>query len=238
MIKWIIIINELLIQNTLGYGSDNETLSLKSKSLTELVTIGLLSITTLLVVLTPLFIIYLWIVYSKIYVNKYRRIFSLKKWITRKSNLDIRKLDDKFLASYRKEYSLMVGFGISFIAYVLSSLRFIHLKFETLGQGIKEYFEFPFVVIDELGFVETPADSVLNFEEFWSHMLLIVVITGLFFLTGYLIGSMIVDYRIKNLRNKSDKNLNQIKLVQDSFELISWKKEQAVKPELEEADYF
>lgn len=238
MIKWIIVISEFVVQNTLGYSGNNQTPVMKIESLIELVTIALLSITTFLVVLTPLFLIYFWILYSKTYINKYRRIFSVKKWITGKSNLEILELNEKLLASYRKEYSLMIGFGISFLAYFLSSLRFIQLKFEYFDQGIKEYFEFPLVVIDELGLVETSTDATLNFEEFWSHMLLIVVIAGLFFLTGYLLGSMIVDYRLKHMNNNSGKTLKQIKLVKDSFELISWKKENASKPELEEVDYF
>ncbi|UCE93274.1 MAG: hypothetical protein JSV73_10750 [Flavobacteriaceae bacterium] len=238
MIKWIIIINQLLIQKTTDLKPNHDIVVLKSETLTELVTIALLSITTLLVVLTPLFIIYLWIIYSKIYVNKYRRIFSVKKWILGKSNLDKHGLNDKLLSSYRRDYALMVGFGLSFVAYVMSSLRFIHSKFASLSQGLKEYFEFPFVVIDELGFIETRADSMLNFEEFWSHMLLIVVISGLFFLTGYLIGSLIVDIRLSRAKKRSEKTLKQIKLVKESFELITAKKKQILKKELENADFF
>ena len=85
----------------------------------------------------PAILIYFWILYSKKYVNKYRRVFSLKKWITGKSNLEIQNIKENLLASYRKEYSLMIGFALSFIAYVLSSIRFIYLKFESMGKGVK-----------------------------------------------------------------------------------------------------
>lgn len=237
MIKWIIIINELLVQTTMSFVNQDDHIATNTESLIEFVTIALLSITTLLVVLTPLFLIYFWILYSKKYVNKYRRVFSLKKWITGKSNLEIQNIKENLLASYRKEYSLMIGFALSFIAYVLSSIRFIYLKFESMGKGVKEFFEFPLVVIDELGIIETPTDASLNFEEFWSHMLLIVVIAGLFFLFGYLMGSTIVDYRLKNLNHKSNTTLKQIKLVQDSFELISVKKQESGKKELQKIDY-
>lgn len=238
MIKWIFIINELVIQTTSVPENNNVIASFKYDSLSELVTIILLSITCLLVVLTPLLIIYFWVLYSKIYLDRYRSIFSVKNWISGKSNLDTENFNEKILASYRKNYSIMVGFGVSFLAYAASSIRFLILKFEDLENGLVEYFKFPFFVLDEIGFIGVPAaDSSLNFDEFWSQMLLIVVISGLFFLTGFLIGNMVVDFRFKNELNDVNNDIKHIKLTRESFELLSSKQYQEEKKELQETDY-
>lgn len=64
----------------------------KDESVANYVTFILLWLTTLLAVLTPLTLIYLWIYYSSIYVKKYRSIFSVKKWIFGKSDLTAHQL--------------------------------------------------------------------------------------------------------------------------------------------------
>lgn len=161
----------------------------------------ILLITTLLTVITPLILIFLWIYYSSTYVKNYRRLFSIKKWIFGKSDLKKFDLTQEIRVSYRKVYSLMIGFGISILAYSFSSIRFMLVYFDQIETALVEYFRFPFIVADEIGLINSSRELELQFEEFWNQMLLIVVVSALFFLIGYLLGAFIVDLRIKYLNS-------------------------------------
>ncbi len=192
---------------------------LKEKSTADYVTFILLWITTLLTIFTPLTLIYLWILYSTIYVKKYRRIFSIKKWIFGKSNLTHDDLNDVIRLSYRKVYSLMVGFGIAIVAYAIASIRFMLLNFDEMETAMSEYFRFPFLVLDEFGLINSSKEIEMKFEDFWNHMLLIVVISGMFFLVGYLLGSLVVDLRFKLLNKQVQKSSKKIRIKKEMFSL-------------------
>lgn len=173
----------------------------EKETINDYVIMIILLITTFLTIVTPLILIFLWIYYSSIYVKKYRRIFSIKKWVFGKSDLKKSELKNQTRTSYRRVYSLMIGFGISIIAYSVSSLRFMLLYFDQIETALFEYFRFPFIVADEIGLINSSRELKLQFEEFWNQMLLIVVISALFFLIGYLLGALIVDLRFKYLKS-------------------------------------
>ena len=186
---------------------DKEKLfSLKYENIVNLVAIILLCITTFLVVISPLVLGYFWIYYSYMYVKKYRSIFSVKKWIFGKDNIDHPKLGTDSEQSYRKVYSLMLGFGISILAYLFSSVRFMHLNFDKMETAMVEYFRFPFLVLDQFGLIQKNMQTEISFDVFWNQMLLIVVISSLFFLLGYLLGTGLVDLRLKFLKKKFEKS--------------------------------
>lgn len=188
-------------------------------SVNDYVTFILLWITTLLTVITPLILIYLWIYYSSIYVKKYRRLFSVKKWLFGKSDLKKSELTDKIRLSYRKVYSLMIGFGISILAYSIASIRFMVLNYNQMETALAEYFGFPILVLDEFGLINSSRELELKFDEFWNQMLLIVVLSALFFLIGYLLGALIVDLRFKYLKSKGDTSPKKITMTKEMFRL-------------------
>ena len=206
-------------------------------SIAKAVAVFLLLITTFLVVITPLILLYCWIYYSYIYVKKYRRIFSVKKWIFGKSGLQRRYLSPAIRSSYRKIYSLMFGFGIAILAYAFSSIRFMTLNFNQLEVAIFEYFRFPFLVLDEFRLVQSRRQSEMDFDNFWNQMLLIVVISSLFFLIGYLMGAILVDLRLKFL-NKKTQDLMKKKTINKEMFHINTKKDFSPQKKIETIDAF
>ena len=190
-----------------------------TESIGDYVAFLLLWITTFLTILTPLVLIYLWIYYSHQYVKKYRHIFSVKQWLFGKRKLNKTHLTDAIRLSYRKVYSLMIGFGIAIIAYSIASLRFMLLNFDKMETALIQYFKFPFLALDEFGLTENNLSVELKFEYFWNQMLLIVIISAMFFLIGYLIGSLVVDLRFKFINKQIQKSRLRIKAKKEMFSL-------------------
>lgn len=203
---------------------NEKTIQPKNESVSDYVTFILLWITTLLAVITPLTLIYLWIYYSSIYVKKYRSVFSVKKWILGKSNLREHHLNDTMHLSFRKIYSLMIGFGVSVVAYSIASIRFMLLNFDEMETALIEYFRFPFSTLDEFGLIQTGRDMEMKFDYFWNQMLLIVVISTMFFLIGYLLGSLLVDFRFKLLKKQDRESPKKIRIKKEMF-LLKTKKD-------------
>ena len=191
----------------------------KDKSVADYVTFILLWLTTLLAVITPLTLIYLWIYYSSIYVKKYRSVFSVKKWIFGKSDLANLGITDTMRLSYRKIYSLMIGFGIAIVAYSIASIRFMLLNFDEMETALIEYFRFPFLTLDEFGLIHNSRELEIKFDYFWNQMLLIVVISAMFFLIGYLLGSLLVDFRFKFLNKQDEESPRKISIKKEMFHL-------------------
>ena len=210
---------------------------LQDRSVADYVTFILLWITTFLAVITPLTLIYLWIFYSSIYVKKYRAIFSVKKWIFGKSDIKEHHLTDVMRLSFRKTYSLMIGFGIAIVAYSIASIRFMLLNFDEMETALIEYFRFPFLALDEFGLINTSREIEMKFDYFWNQMLLIVVISAMFFLIGYLLGSLLVDFRFRFLKNQDDASPKKISIKKEMFHLKT-EKDQSIHSETETVDLF
>ncbi len=198
---------------------NEQTTESKDKSVGDYVTFILLWLTTLLAVITPLTLIYLWIYYSSVYVKKYRSIFSVKKWIFGKNDLANMGITNTMRLSYRKIYSLMIGFGISIVAYSIASIRFMLLNFDEMETALIEYFRFPFLTLDEFGLIHNSRELEIKFDYFWNQMLLIVVVSAMFFLIGYLLGSLLVDFRLKFLNKHDQESPRKISIKKEMFHL-------------------
>lgn len=209
--------------------------NLKYDNIVDVVAVILLCITTFLVVICPLILVYLWIFYSYAYVKKYRQIFSVKKWIFSKTNLKSMHLEASFQQNYRKTYALMLGFGLAICAYLISSIRFMSINFDKMETAMVEYFRFPFLVLDQFGLIKNSMETEISFDFFWNQMLLIVVISGLFFLIGYLIGNVVVDLRLKYLNKEVQKSNAQKK---SKTIYLKTKKNQPFKVRSKTVDFF
>ncbi|MEJ2113941.1 MAG: hypothetical protein P8X62_09725, partial [Flavobacteriaceae bacterium] len=116
------------------------------EGLSELVTVLLLFCVTLIVVVTPLLLLFCWIYYSQNYVNKYRNKEALAETILENrlpSKEGVLKSDR---IEYIKTYSRMFGFGLSIIAYGISSNVYMFLTFSEYKEALINYFSFPFKV--------------------------------------------------------------------------------------------
>jgi len=181
-------------------------LNLEFNSLVDLVIIFLLVMGLLVIMVTPLFLLYCWVSFSIDYVRKYRSKFSVKKWFAGRSQLGPRDVTNIEWLRYRSTYSRMVGFGFSIIAYLSSSVAYLIQSFESIEHGIVEYFSFPFHVMRNLGRFQSmdrldTIDRILfPYEEAWAEMIFIVVISAIFFLVGYIFAAFLVDYRLSKLK--------------------------------------
>lgn len=179
----------------------------------------MLWITTFLSVIAPLVLIYLWISYSFVYVKKYRPLFSFGKWVFGKSNLDPNNFNAILILSYQRIYSLMLGFGMAILAHAFASMRFMLTKFDEMETAMIQYIRFPLLVLQEFGLINSGRELTIQSEEFSDEMLLIVVISGMFFLIGYLLGSLIIDLRFKLFSKYDQHPPKKISKVKDMFYL-------------------
>jgi len=181
-------------------------LNLEFDSLVDIVVFFLLVLGLLVIMITPLFLLFCWVSYSIDYVKKYRSKFSVKKWFAGRSQLGPRDVTNIEWLRYRSTYTRMVGFGFSIIAYVTSSISYLIQTFERIDHGIVEYFSFPFHVMRNLDRFQSmdrldSIDRILfPYEEAWAEMIFIVVISAIFFLVGYIFAAFLVDYRLSKLK--------------------------------------
>lgn len=137
------------------------------EGLSELVTVLLLFCVTLIVVVTPLLLIFSWIYYSQDYVKKYNNKEGLAESILENglpSNKGI-LYSDKI--GYIKTYSRMFGFGLSIIAYGISSNVYMFLTFSEYKEALINYFGFPFKVFSSFRILERIPDNSILLTDVW-----------------------------------------------------------------------
>lgn len=164
--------------------------------LSELVVIFLLLSITLIVVITPLVLLVCWIHYSMRYVKKFKNNKDLKHSLIEDKYADYTGLTNTGKAEYSITYSRMFGFGLSIIAYGISSNVYMMLTFSEIRQALIEYFSFPFRVFGSLKILKEVSTASMPLMAVWKAMLLIVAISAVVFFIGYFIGKIIVNRRL------------------------------------------
>ena len=184
-------------------------------TLVDLVVIVLLSITLMVIIAAPVFMLCCWTIYSIDYVKNYRPKFSVQKWFSGKSDIPLSELSDLIWMRYRITYSRMVGFGFSIIGYGTACTYYLIQNFKRIEEGLTEYFSFPFKVVENLdGFQsfsgpENIDEVLFPNEEIWAEMIYVVVISAIFFLAGYVIASFLVDYRLKKMKKSISRKIRK-----------------------------
>ena len=82
--------------------TDKLNIDLNYDNIVDLIAIALLMISTFLVFITPLILLFFWSYFSIVYVKKFRSIFSLKKWLTKKSTLNKKYFQEHIWWPYRR----------------------------------------------------------------------------------------------------------------------------------------
>lgn len=193
---------------TQGIESDGKVFNgggLSAISLLDLLVVILLCCVTLVIILAPLVLIYLWVHYSFGYVKSYRKRFSIKRWITGKSDLNYDSFPRKVWRSYSRVYSKMIGFGLSILAYSLTSIFYMTLNFKRIEDALVDYFSFPLKILDGLDNIENSKPMADQINELTLEMIAIVGVSILAFALGYSIGRLIVYYRYRRLKRISGK---------------------------------
>lgn len=167
------------------------------EGLSELVTVLLLFCVTLIVVVTPLLLLFCWIYYSQEYVKKYRNKEALAEtMLERRLPSNERALNSDKIA-YIKTYSRMFGFGLSIIAYGLSSNIYMFLTFSEYKEALINYFSFPFKVFSSFRILERLPDNSIPLTDVWKAMLIIVAIAAVVFIVGFFIGKLIANAKLE-----------------------------------------
>jgi len=197
--------------------TDKINIDLNYDKIADLIAIILLTISTFLIVITPLILLFFWSYFSIVYVKKFRSIFSLRKWLTKKSQLNKKYFQKHIWWPYRKVYSSMLGFGMAIMAYIFFSIRFMSYNYDKMEIALAEYFNFPFKVLENLKWMETNQITTIHLDELWDEMFLIVIMSFVFFMLGFLIGSLIVDFRFKLMDEKIQDLAKKAKLNKEMF---------------------
>lgn len=119
----------------------------------------------------------------------------------------LQELPETYWIKYRKAYSKMIGYGLGFIAWVISIYISVSNNFVDLLAGIKEYFVFPVKFIYSF-FVEDGSMDVAQFDV-WKNTLIIVGISVGVFLIGLLIGRIIASIKCSRPALVSMENVDQ-----------------------------
>ena len=197
--------------------TDKLNINFNYDNIIDLIGVLLLMISTFLIVITPLILLFFWSYYSIVYVKKFRSIFSLKKWLTKKSQLNKKYFQKHIWWPYRKVYSSMLGFGMAIMAYLFFSIRFLLYNFDKMEIALAEYFSFPFKVLANLNWMETNQITTIHLDELWDEMFLIVIMSFVFFMLGFLMGSLIVDFRFKSMDKEIQDLAIKTKLEKEMF---------------------
>ncbi len=155
--------------------------------LVEVVVSFSLSSMTLVIIITPLVLIYCWGYYSWRYVKKFKRNKDLRQVLIEKDHIGLNKLPKSKWPEYRRIYSKMIGFAVAIIAYVISSNVYMLKNFNEIKVALKEYFSFPFKVFKGLNTVDEASKYTIPLKEVWFGMFLIVGISVLVFFIVYFI---------------------------------------------------
>lgn len=167
------------------------------EGLSELVTVLLLFCVTLIVVVTPLLLLFCWIYYSQDYVKKYRNKYALAESISENRLHSKEEVLKSYRFGYIKTYSRMFGFGLSIIAYGLSSNIYMFLTFSEYKEALINYFSFPFKVFSSFRILERLPETSIPLTDVWKAMLLIVTIAAVVFFVGFFIGKIIATARLE-----------------------------------------
>ena len=90
-------------------------------------------------------------------------------------------------------------------------------NFDKMEIALAEYFNFPFKVLENLKWMETNQITTIHLDELWDEMFLIVIMSFVFFMLGFLIGSLIVDFRFKLMDKKIQDLAIKTKLKKEMF---------------------
>jgi len=171
--------------------------------LVEVVVSFLLSSMTLVIIITPLVLIYSWVYYSWKYVKNFKRNKGLRQILIEKDHIDIDKIPRSSWPKYREVYSRMIGFAIAIIAYAVSSNVYMFKTFDEIKVALKEYYSFPFKVFKGLNTVDEVSNYTIPLKEVWIGMLLIVCISFVVYYLVYFIVKSILNIKFNRKTDNS-----------------------------------
>ena len=102
-------------------------------------------------------------------------------------------------SKYFKSFSNFFKNFLALTAWNVFSLGYIIIGFDSFSNGLREYFYFPFAVLQSLSKNEI-YNTIYKFQSNWSSMLAIIILTFSFYFLGKYIGSYVAKNMIKKRR--------------------------------------
>jgi len=171
--------------------------------LVDILVLFILSCITLIVIATPLILIFFWIHYSWKYIKNFKRDKGFKQLIFEKDHDDIQLLPKSRWPEYRIIYSKMIGFAVSIFFYSFSSIVYMLNAMNEFNVALKEYFSFPIKVYESLNSANVNSEYLSSIKELSIEMLLIVCFSVLVFFIVYFIIKVILDVKFGKEINSS-----------------------------------
>ena len=170
---------------------ENDNEQILGNSIKELFIIILVIISIIIMMLTPLILFYFLLIEFFNFQNCFRTMQNgAYHGNDDKSNEKIPTPTKNINNSCLQFYSCFIGNGTGLLCWIILSLWYIVFGFQDVSSGLKEYFYFPFKVFNTLINKEFMS-SFEDMYENWVYMILIVIITFLFFLIGKSIGKLL-----------------------------------------------
>lgn len=181
-------VNKLIILQDLPISHEQESVILDNYSpyynILRIFILAIVVILVLVIVSTPLILVYFWI----------HNFFEYKK-----SRIHIKKSDGsfKFIAAeesiwlnYQNTYSALYGNGFGFFAWVFFTYFYISIYYTDFNTGIIDYFQFPFKIMESFSDNNTTLNDHIP-PKMWISMLLIVGISVVHYFLGRFLGRFI-----------------------------------------------
>lgn len=165
--------------------------------LVDVLHLFILSCITLVIVVTPLLLIFYWIFYSRKYIKAFKGDKDFLQVVFEKDHSDIHMLPKSKQHNYRKIYSKMIGFAVSIIVYSILSVVYMLKTMTEFNVALKEYFSFPFKVYDSLNIAGEESKFSSSIKELSFEMLLIVCVSVLTFFIIYFIVNAILKAKFE-----------------------------------------
>lgn len=171
--------------------------------LVDILVLFILSCITLIVIATPLILIFFWIYYSWKYIKNFKRDKGFKQLIFEKDHDDIQLLPKSRWPEYRRIYSKMIGFAVSIIFYSFSSIVYMLNAMNEFNVTLKEYFSFEIKGYESLNSANVNSEYLSSIKELSIEMLLIVCFSVLVFFMVYFIVKAILGVKFGKEINSS-----------------------------------
>jgi len=181
-------VNKLLIFQDLNEIHEQESVILKNYSpydnILRIFILAIIVILVLVIVSTPLLLIYFWI--HNFFEYQKTRIQTKKS----DSSVNITAIEESTWLNYRNRYSAMYGNGFGFFAWVFFTFLYVSIYYNDFNTGVMDYFRFPFKIMESF----SDNNQTLNNHippKMWISMLLIVGVSIVHYFLGRFLGRFI-----------------------------------------------
>jgi hypothetical protein len=189
-------LNKLIVLQDLTEIHEQESVILDNYSpynnILRIFILAIVVILVLVIVSTPLILVYFWI--HNFFEYQKSRI-QIKKSI---ASLKFIQVEESTWRNYQNSYSALYGNGFGFLAWVFFTYFYVSIYYTDFNTGIIDYFQFPFKIMESF------SDNSITLNDhippkMWISMLLIVGLSvGHYFLGRFLGRFISATFRKKN----------------------------------------